>query len=222
MVPVGTKKYGTLQYQMQARARRKQDEPSGDYKSRLFEGFERAVAERGYAATTIADIVGHARVSKRTFYEYFADKDQCFLAAYEAASERALVAIAQAVDDGASWEEQIAAATRAYLAALESSAAITRTFMLEIQAAGPRALKMRREVMHRFAALVRSLVESGRKKNPRLHALTPAMSIAVVGGINELVLMAVEEGRATRLRELEATAAELVRAVLTVPRRQRE
>ena len=56
-------------------------------RTRLLEAVGRAVAERGYAAATIDDVVRGAGVSKKTFYEHFADKEDCFLAAYEAASE---------------------------------------------------------------------------------------------------------------------------------------
>ena len=72
------------------------------------------------AAATIADVVRHARVSKRTFYEHFADKEDCFVAAYRELSEQTMRAIAAAVDFGASWEEQMGAAVRAYLGALDS------------------------------------------------------------------------------------------------------
>ena len=61
------------------------------HRLRLLEGFAAAVSERGYAATTIAHIVEHARVSKRTFYEHFADKEECFLALYAEAAASAEV-----------------------------------------------------------------------------------------------------------------------------------
>ncbi len=184
---------------------------------RLLEGLSVAIAEKGYAATTIADIVRHARVSKRTFYEHFEDKEACFLAAYEAASEETLKAIASAADPGLPWEERLHAATLAYLHALESKPEVTRTYLLEILAAGPRALKLRSEIHQRFADQLRELVEAARGEHPELRALSPAMATALVGGINELVLVAVEKGRAGQLRELAETAAELVRAVLVAP-----
>ena len=52
-------------------------------RTRLLEAVGRAVAERGYAAATIDDVVRRAGVSKKTFYDHFADKQDCFLAAYE-------------------------------------------------------------------------------------------------------------------------------------------
>ena len=59
-------------------------------RTRLLEAVGRAVADRGYAAATIDDIVRDAGVSKKTFYEHFTDKLDCFLAAYEAASDELL------------------------------------------------------------------------------------------------------------------------------------
>ena len=72
--------------------------------------------------------------------------------------------------------------------------------------------------MHRaFAEMIRTLVERGRAEAPELPALTLEMATALVGGINELVLLAVEEGRGRRLTELRATATEYVRKLLLPP-----
>ena len=65
-------------------------------RARLEAGLAEAIAEKGYAAATIADVVRHARVSKRTFYEHFADKEECFLALYSDSSDELLALIAEA------------------------------------------------------------------------------------------------------------------------------
>ena len=96
--------------------------------ARLFGGLAAAIAERGYAASTIADIVRHARVSKRTFYEHFPDKESCFLASYRASSEQVLARIADAIDPALPWDEQVVVATRTYLGALEGNRELTRAF----------------------------------------------------------------------------------------------
>lgn len=186
-----------------------------EHRLRLLEGLARAVDEKGYAATTIADIVRHAKVSKRTFYEHFPDKESCFLDAYGMASELALATVRHAAKVEAPWREQIRAATQAYLLALESQPALTRTFLLEIHAAGPAALKRRREVHDRFAETLRKLVERTRRTAPEVRPLSGPMALALVGGIHELVLTALETGRGNKLRELGETAVELVIAVLS-------
>ena len=79
------------------------------YRERLLDGMLEAVNEKGFAETTIADIARHARVSKRTFYEHFATKQDCLLALYVAASERALARIADSVDPTLDLEAQVLA-----------------------------------------------------------------------------------------------------------------
>ncbi len=212
LVRAGTRYYGTVEYRVQDPS--PPSVPLDDPRARLVLGFVRAIEETGYAAATIADIVRHARVSKRTFYEHFSDKEGCFLAAYLAASEQTLLAIAEAATKPASWEKQLDAALDAYLGALESNPALTRTCLLEILSAGPGAILVRREVQQRFAEQLRGFADAARRRHPELKRLTPAMAAAIVGGINELVLLSVERGPARRLSELAATAGELVRAVV--------
>jgi AcrR family transcriptional regulator len=185
-------------------------------RTKVVAGFSASVADKGYAATTIADIVRHARVSKRTFYEHFEDKEACFLAAYVALTDEVLraISVAGAARPEVPWRERIRAAASAYFGALEAQPALTRTFLLEIHAGGPRALALRREVHQRFADLLRGLVHAARKKEPLLPPLSPAMATAIVGGINELVLVALERGRGRKLHELMGTVEELVSAVL--------
>jgi len=203
---------------MQGPARTKAEEPAQEpelHRLRLLEGFAGAVCERGYAATTIADIVKSARVSKRTFYEYFADKEECFLALYAEATDIIIAGVERALrEPAASWEEQLAAGLDAYLSALEENPVLTRACILEIQAAGPRALELRLAGHAKFATLLRQFAERTRKKHPRLRSLSMPMAIAVVGGIDELLLVNVEAGAKSRLTELRETAGELMRAVL--------
>ena len=183
-------------------------------RQRLLDGLAGAIVEKGYAAATIGDIARHARVSKRTIYEHFPDKESAFLALYQAASDQIIQLVVAAADPALPWEEQIDAALRTYLSALESQPELARTFLLEIQAAGDRAIALRREVHRQFAEMIRALVERGRKVVPDMPPLPLELAIALVGAVNELVLLALEEGRARRLSELRATATTLVRAVL--------
>jgi len=186
------------------------------HRLRLVEGMVAAVDEKGYAATTIADIVRHARVSKRTFYEHFADREQCFLACYSYGSELALASLTLAATEcDGPWTEQVRAAAQAYLRTLEVNPTLTRTLIVEVHAAGPRALALRRTVLQRFADVLRERVEDGRQQHPEVRSLTPAMSIALVGGINELVLHTVEQGHTDQLTALSDTVAELVQAALS-------
>jgi AcrR family transcriptional regulator len=188
-----------------------------DARGRLLEGLAMSIAGKGYGATTIADVVRHARVSKRTFYEHFADKEACYLALYSASTDHLLAVIAESVAVDAPWDERVRASARAYLTELASLPALTRTFLVEIQAAGPAGLARRREIHGRFADLLRAMTAEAARQEPRIQPLTPEMATALVGGINELLLLAVEQGETARLPDLADTAAELILAVVTTP-----
>jgi AcrR family transcriptional regulator len=179
----------------------------------------RAIAEKGYAAATVADIVRHAHVSKRTFYEHFADKEACYLALYEAMSEAMLGVIADAAAAPLSWRERVDAAMAAYLGELTAQPALTRTYLFEIQAAGPRALRARRDVHARFAALLQSLTAEAARDDDALAPMDEAMAVAVVGAVNELILLAVERGEIDRLPDVAEPAARLIHAVVAAPAR---
>ncbi|MFO0742342.1 MAG: TetR/AcrR family transcriptional regulator [Labilithrix sp.] len=191
-----------------------QEEP---HAARILEGFTAALAEKGYAPTTIADIVAKARVSKRTFYEHFEDKEACLLAAYRAATSAMMEAMAAAFDANAArpWPEQVEAVIDAYVTALESTPSLTRTCLVEMAAAGPRALELRREVHEAFATQLRAFVDRVRKEHPEVQPIPAPLATAIVGGIDELLLAQVEKGPQHRLASLRETASELLRAVLT-------
>jgi len=175
------------------------------HRSRLLEGMARAVADRGYADTTISDIVREASVSRRTFYEHFAGKADCLIALYEAASRNALKVLRDAIAPAHGWEEQLDRAIGAYLACMAANPVLLRTLFVEILHLGPEGLAARRAVNQEIADYMLAVVGNAR--------VTPELAMAVVGGIHELVLQAIEDGAVDELPNLTATAAALVKAV---------
>src|SRR5258707_1111198 len=112
----------------------------------LTSGLASAVAEKGYAASTIADIVTHARVSKRTFYEHFADKEECLMALHAQGAKELVGVLVPAASALFVWGGRGGAQTvNAYLGAREDMPAVPRTLLVEVQAAGPRAYRLRQE-----------------------------------------------------------------------------
>ena len=187
-----------------------------EVRSDLVNGLAAAVSEKGYAATTIADIVAQARVSKRTFYEHFSDKEQCLMALYARACEMLIAVIRSAARPDQPWREQVDATVAAYLSAMESMPAVNRALLVEIQAAGPRAYRLRQEMLHRIADTLVSIVDSGRRANPDIPPLSPTLALAVVGGINELMLQAVDPYTEAKpsFADLHEATVHLVSAVL--------
>jgi AcrR family transcriptional regulator len=187
-----------------------------DHRRRLLDAMSEVVGRKGYAETTIAHIAAQARVSKRTFYEHFAGKAECLFALYACASEQALQVLQDALDPAKDCHEQVEAAVGAYFQTLASNAPLLRTLFIEILHLGPEGLRVRRRVSQNIADfIVRVVGERARCDAP----LLPTMAMAIVGGINELVLQAIEQDRADTLPALTPAAAHLVRAVIdgTVP-----
>lgn len=190
--------------------------PTNPYRSRLIEGMAHSVAAKGYADTTVADIVREAGVSKRSFYECFASKDECLIALYVAASHGALKVLKESIDPRRDWNTQVEHALGAYLACLASNPALLRTLFIEILGLGADGLQVRRRMNQELADFVVQVVHAGHEHTPQEAARHTTLAMAVVGGINELVLQAIESGRTADLAELTQPCSALVRAVLAV------
>jgi AcrR family transcriptional regulator len=185
------------------------DTSTHQHRSRLLEGMAVAVAQKGYADTTIADIVREASVSRRTFYEHFATKADCLVALYEAASHNALKVLRQAIDPAHGWEQQVERAMGAYLQCMASNPVLMRTLFIEILHLGTQGLAARRRVNQEIADYMLAVVNGSRSGS----RVSPQLAMAVVGGIHELVLEAIEDGRVEELADLTETATQLVKAV---------
>src|SRR5690606_2141272 len=136
-------------------------------RERMLVAVAEAVAEKGYANTAVADIISRAGVSRRSFYEHFSNKEDCFLAAYDAGVSGLLEEIAAAEESaGADLVARARAGTETYLELLSDNPAFARTFLIEVLGAGPDALA-RREVVHqRFAERFAKGYERARERFP--------------------------------------------------------
>lgn len=164
-----------------------------------------SAALKGYAETTIADIVREAGVSRRTFYEHFETKAECLVALYEAASLQALAVLAAGVEDDAPWQAQVERALGDYFSWMAQNPALLRTLFVEILGLGAEGLTVRRMVHDHIAGFVLKVVNaSGEAK------LSPQLAGAIVGGISELVLEKVEQGHAAEMAALAPVASAFV------------
>src|SRR5437588_2500997 len=173
-----------------------------------------SVEQRGYAETTVADVVRVARTSRRSFYEHFQDRADCFLALFDVTNEEVLGEIAAAVDPSAPWEQQVDQALSAYLGAVVSRPALFRSFVRELPALGERGSEHQLAMIERFARQLVELVEQGRREQPRLGAgaLGLDQAIMIVGGVRELMVIAAQQGR--DVRELRAAIAAVANAIV--------
>ena len=110
-----------------------------EFRRRLLDGLAASIEEHGYRDTTVADIVRHARTSKRTFYDHFPTKEQCFFDLLTANNVELVDTLRAAVDPSAPWRDQVRQAVSAYVGTIEASPAITLSWIRELPALGAAA-----------------------------------------------------------------------------------
>jgi len=178
-------------------------------RSRLLLALIEVVAEKGYVATTVADITGRAGVSRTTFYQQFKDKEDCFLVAYRKGGEAQLRKVLEAVASASDPLEQLRRNVQAYLVELVAYPASARAFLLEVAAAGPRALAIRDELHHCYVALFQDLYARFRERRAGLPELPVEVFRAAVAAVDDLVVRSISEGKLAELPRLEPIAVYL-------------
>jgi AcrR family transcriptional regulator len=169
-------------------------------RERLIAGLAEAIAENGYASTTIAHITRHAAVSRRTFYEHFSSKDECFICAYDTVMEQLRERVDGAYQEQEEWPQAIRAGIAAMLGFLAAEPNLARLSMVEALVAGP-------VVVERYDAAIRGLVpylEAGREgRSPEVLArLSPTTEEALVGGMVSLISRRIIAGQTAELVQL--------------------
>jgi AcrR family transcriptional regulator len=167
-------------------------------RERLLEAALRVAAEKGYAATTVADLTREAGISRTTFYAMFDDKEGCFLAAYDDIANALVRRTTTAYEAEEGWPNRARAGLVALLEALAEEPDIARLALVEIGAVGPAAQRRYRAVLQRLTPLFdegRDFAPGGR----RLPANTSRMAIGAVAG---LIADEMTEGRARYLPDL--------------------
>jgi AcrR family transcriptional regulator len=144
-------------------------------------------AERGVAAVTISDIVRTAGTAKRTFYEHFRDKDDCFLQAFEVASELMVGTVIDTVAAEPDPVRRIDVGARAYLDALVAHPEFTKLFLTHMRAGGPQLAGRWTAWVDALAAVLVTWREESRVGHPELHELTPLQATAAISAVNEIV-----------------------------------
>lgn len=175
-------------------------------RERLIAGLAEAVAEKGYAAVTLTDVVKHAKVSRRVFYANFESKEQCFLAAFEVVLAHLHELVAEAVEGISDWPGQAIAGTRAVLAFLASEPDLARLCLVESRGAGPAVAARFNEAVGEMAPLLRR----GRAERPESARLPDSTEDSTIGSLVSLIFRKVAAGEADQLEGLLSDCAELV------------
>lgn len=209
---------GELAETQAGRSRRPHQLPSGRHgllrsfiaanqRERITGAVAQAVAESGYVEMSVEAIVARAGVSRRTFYEHFKNKEDAFLAAYDAVVRQQARHIRRAYFEETTVQDRLRAGIRAYMEFTASQPDVARMCIVEVLAAGPRAMAKRNEAMQMFAEIIED----------NIHELIPGCRRAeltaemIVGGLHEVVLSRI---LANRIDELPGLADDLLATIL--------
>jgi AcrR family transcriptional regulator len=167
-------------------------------RERMLDAMAEVAAREGYAYTTVAKVVATAGVSRKTFYEQFANKEECFLAAYDQTIEHVLGIIAAEYGRPGILRTRVRRGLQAFLRFCAAEPARARLCIVEVLAAGPAALERRLMTVQRFARFV----DTVREDVPGEAAAPSLAAEAAVGGITEILYSRLLDGQAEELPEL--------------------
>jgi AcrR family transcriptional regulator len=186
-------------------------------RERLLRATVAVIADKGYPAVSVADIVHQAKVSRAAFYLHFRSREDCFLAATRRGGKLLLESVNQAAHearDDASDEDVLRAGIRAFLRFLADEPAFARVFYIDMPAAGPVAVERLQDAGFRFAELNAKWHRRARRRHPAWPAVPDEAYQALAGATAELVRSWVSAGKSEALPELEDTVVALHLAVL--------
>ncbi|HEV2791789.1 MAG TPA: TetR/AcrR family transcriptional regulator [Solirubrobacterales bacterium] len=154
-------------------------------RERLIVAMLNAAAELGYLGTNVQDVIDRAGVSRPTFYEHFANKEDCFLAAFDASADRLRKKIETAARQGGEvWRDRVRLGLEALLRFAAHEPDTARTMVVEARAASAAAVRRRVELLDEFAQCLQTQAE---ELLPERAAQTPVTASGIVGGIESLL-----------------------------------
>jgi AcrR family transcriptional regulator len=173
-------------------------------------------AQRGYRGTSSDSVSRRAGMSKATFYEHFANKEDCMLALYDRSVRVVQESMAQAARDAPRGDavQRMRAGTRAFLTALAENPEYAQTLLVEIIGAGPRAAQRRDEILEGFAAVLVAENEAAAARGLVARFASPHDAFAVIGATVELVSRQVRLGVPADVLELAPVIDRLILGLL--------
>ncbi|NKE58989.1 helix-turn-helix transcriptional regulator [Lentzea sp. PSKA42] len=154
----------------------------------------KAIRERGYADTTIADIVRHAYTSRRTFYEYFPGKKECFLALHHRQNVETAREITAGVDPHADLATQVRQAIQIWLSRMEANPAVELSWFREVPQLGEEGRRLHRQYQDAFVTVIRRLTDTDDLRAAGVQPASRQTVIMLLGGLNELAAVMLEDG----------------------------
>lgn len=171
-------------------------EPDGKEGSRrrLLHALHASIADVGYSATTVADIVARARTSRRTFYEYFADRQACYVALLADHNGSTVRKVAAAVDQDAHWQMQVRQAVETWFGCAEAEPALALSWIQEAPGLGEAAHRLHLEFMESFIVLVQTLTDTDQFRSAGIGPVSRLRAMMLLGGLYQLTEATFEQG----------------------------
>jgi AcrR family transcriptional regulator len=193
-----------------------QEQVLAHQRERLFIATVAVVAERGYEATRVEDILVMAGVSRNAFYKLFSNKRACFLATLEAIEELCTTAIGEVVaQTPGPWDARLAALLDLLATTIVEQPTMARVAWVEVYAAGTEAI----EIIERFDRAVEDVVARTLQESPERAGLPQDIVRAVSGSLRRIVHTRVREGRTAELPALMPQLFEWMKSYQTPPER---
>jgi AcrR family transcriptional regulator len=167
-------------------------------RARLYGGMIESIAERGYARTTVAHVIGLAGVSRRAFYEQFANKEECFLATYDIVVARSRKLVLEAWSSERGWANRLHASCKSFLDDIVAEPKGAQLVLIDSLGIGCKA----RERLHLAGNAYERLVSAAFRVSPDTAPLPAIASRAIVGGVRHVVFSRIREDRVCELRTL--------------------
>lgn len=160
----------------------------------ILAGMIRVVGAKGYKETSVADVIEEAETSRTTFYKYFEDKHDCFLAAYEMLVEQVFGEVVANCDGEASWMARMTTGLTTIVDRFADEPALARTAVVEVAAAGADARQLHTDAIARFT----EYLDGGRELAPG-KTLPENISLMSAGAVSGLIFDELLAGRAEQL-----------------------
>jgi AcrR family transcriptional regulator len=189
------------------------DEVGQRQRERLLRAIVSCTSERGYADTTIADVVRVARTSRSAFYEHFADKEDCFLAAYAQMTAAFIAASLQAAAAVEGWQDKLDAGIVTYFRFMAEHPAVAISTVVEIHGAGRRALRARNRALREWMRTIEGVAVLALREGARLPELDQVACAAIVLTAEAYVHDYARRGRVRRVAEKAPAVQALARAL---------
>ena len=185
-------------------------------RDRLLRAAATEFAQHGFAGASSESISRRAGMSKATFYEHFANKEECMLALFDMGAEVVQEAMAEAARNAPVGDarQRLKAGTRAFLGALAEHPEFAQTLLVEIIGAGPRAAQRRDQILQTFAGLLDAENAAAARRGLMGRFSSPHDAFAVVGAVTELVSRQVRLGVPEHMLDLAPVIDRLIAGVL--------